>query len=342
MTPGITPHETAKSVLAVLAGVPLGQAAATVRIPPADLADAVEIYQAAGYAALQAQATSSGWYQARIQFTRWDAAEHNAATSLFPLLTQMQDQGVATAWWFIRKAPCWRLRIQPGPAACTSMKAAISSALDGLIAAGPIEGWREGIYEPETAAFGGAEGMDIAHALFHADSRSILGYVLRPPPAAPGEVSTGRRELSILLCTALLRGAGQEWHEQGDVWHRVAHLRPLPPGTPAGTLREMTAGLRRLMTADAQPGGALFGPRGPLAFAAPWAAAFSAAGRSLGAAASSGTLDRGVRDILAHHVIFHWNRLGLADRSQGILARAARDTILGQPGTAPGTRLSDG
>jgi thiopeptide-type bacteriocin biosynthesis protein len=330
------PHATASGVLAVLAGVPLGQAAARIRMQPDDLADAIEAYQAAGYAALQAQADGSGWYQARVHFTDWDTAEHTAATRLAPHLTRMQDDGMIAAWWFIRKAPCWRLRVQPGPPAPPAgMKEAVSTVLDGLTAAGLIQRWRESIYEPEAPAFGGPAGMGIAHTLFHADSHGILGYALRPAPEAPGELTAGRRELSILLCTALLRGAGQDFYEQGDVWHRVAQLRPLPPETPAAPLHEMTGGLRRLMTADTRPAGALFGPHGPLAFAAPWAAAFDAAGRALGAAAANGTLERGIRGILAHHVIFHWNRLGLAARTQGILARAARDTVMDHPDTRP-------
>jgi thiopeptide-type bacteriocin biosynthesis protein len=329
-----TPHETADSVLAVLAGVPLGQAAARIRMEPADLADAIEVYQAAGYAALQAQAAGCGWYQARVQFTDWNAAEHVAAADLCPHLTQMHDQGVIAQWWFIRKAPCWRLRLLPGPAG-TGMTETASFVLDGLMSAGLIERWQESIYEPESAAFGGTAAMDIAHALFHADSRSILGYVLRPVPAAPDTLTIGRRELSLLLCAALLRGAGQDWYEQGDVWHRTAQLRPLPPATPAGRLREMTGSLRRLLAADTRPGGALFGPDAPLAFAAPWAAAFDAAGRALGAAAAGGTLERGVRSILAHHVIFHWNRLGLTGRTQSILAQAACDTIMNQRDSAP-------
>jgi thiopeptide-type bacteriocin biosynthesis protein len=336
-----TPHETANSVLAVLAGVPISQAAARIHMNPADLADAVEVYQAAGYAALQAQAADRGWYQARVQFTEWDTAEHTAATGLGPHLTQMHDQGVATAWWFIRKAPCWRLRLLPGPAA-TSIKAAVRPVLDGLMARGLIEGWQETIYEPESAAFGGPAGMDIAHALFHADSRAILDYARRPAPVAPGEPAIGRRELSVLLCATLLRSAGQDWYEQGDIWHRVAQLRPLPPDTPAGRLPELASSLRRLMTADTRPAGALVGPNGPLASAAPWIAAFDAAGRTLGGEAASGTLERGVRGILAHHVIFHWNRLGLTDTTQGILARAAHDTVMGQADTSPSTRPADG
>jgi thiopeptide-type bacteriocin biosynthesis protein len=52
-------------------------------------------------------------------------------------------------------------------------------------------------------------------------------------------------------------------------------------------------------------------------------------GQTLGTLARSGTLQRGQREVLSYHVIFHWNRLGLSALRQAILARTARDAILG-------------
>ncbi|GAA4101148.1 thiopeptide-type bacteriocin biosynthesis protein [Actinomadura miaoliensis] len=322
----ITPGQIVDSVLAVLAGASLEEAADRIGMQPVDLADAVEVYQAAGHAALQSQLASRAWYQTRIQFARWDSAEHIAATHLASGLDELQEAQLATAWWFIRKAPCWRLRVLPAPASRTDMKASVGTILDKLLAEGLIEQWWETIYEPESAAFGGPAAMELAHALFHADSRGILDYALRPTTASGSTI--GRRELSILLCSALLRGAKLDWFEQGDVWHRVAQLRPLPREAPTWRLPELATGLRSLMGADTRPTGPLFAPDKPLAFAASWIATFDLAGRALGEAATSGSLTRGLRDILAHHVIFHWNRLGLSVRTQSILARAARDTVL--------------
>lgn len=82
----IAPRELADSVVAVLASVSLDQVVARLGMLPEDLADAVEVYRAAGYAALQAQADHS-WYQVRIQFSHWDTAEHIVATDLAPALT---------------------------------------------------------------------------------------------------------------------------------------------------------------------------------------------------------------------------------------------------------------
>jgi thiopeptide-type bacteriocin biosynthesis protein len=67
--------------------------------------------------------------------------------------------------------------------------------------------WVETIYEPETHAFGGPEGMDATHELFPRDSRSILDYLARESNGNADK----RRELSVLLCSAMMRSAGQEW-----------------------------------------------------------------------------------------------------------------------------------
>ena len=50
--------------------------------------------------------------------------------------------------------------------------------------------------------------MDIAHDLFCSDSRNILAYLRWPEPIV------GRRELSVLLCSTLFRGAGQEFRAE--------------------------------------------------------------------------------------------------------------------------------
>ncbi len=326
------PQEITDSVLATLAGVPLHQAAARVGIQPADLADAVEVYRAAGQAAVESQALAGAWYQVRIQFADWNAAEHVAVSCLSPRLEQASDAGVISAWWFIRKAPCWRLRLQPGTGAPRAeVKEAAGTVLDCLVASGQVRRWWETVYEPETVAFGGPAGVGAAHNLFHADSRAILDYLRRRDHAAQPEPPLGRRELSVLLCGALLRGTGQDRFEQGDVWHTVTRLRPLVADPPAAQLAVLARDLRRLITADLEPAGRLFGPTGPLGFAGPWAAAFHDAGQRLAAMAADGTLQRGLRAVLAHHVIFHWNRLGLSAGAQSILARAACDAILNPP-----------
>jgi len=321
-----TPDEMAEGVLAVLAGAPPDMVAARLRVPTADLAEAIEVYQQAGRAALDTQAATDDWYQVHVQFPDWAAAEHTAATGLDPPLGHLQDTGVIAGWWFIRKAPCWRLRLTPGHhVEHAKMRASVNPILDRLTTSGLISRWRQTRYEPETAAFGGRSGIAIAHDLFCADSNNILAYLRDPKPPI------GRRELSVLLCATLFRAAGQEWFECADIWHRVTHLRPIPTDTPTDRLTELAESLRTLLACDTRPTGALFDTHGPLGFAAPWATAFHHAGHALATAANQGTLKRGTRDILTHHVIFHWNRTGLLTTTQSILAHAAKTAILSTP-----------
>lgn len=51
------------------------------------------------------------------------------------------------------------------------------------------------------------------------------------------------------------------------------------------------------------------------------------AGQSLAIAAGRANLERGIRAILAHHVIFHWNRLGFDVGTQHALAHAATTAV---------------
>ncbi|MFF4508987.1 thiopeptide-type bacteriocin biosynthesis protein [Streptomyces sp. NPDC001401] len=344
MEDSLSPHQVATNVLEVLAGVPLHQAAARAGMTTDGLANAVAVYRAAGEYALEAQAEDAcGWYSVSVQFADWSAAEQTATTILGPQLEQAQNTGVLAGWWFLRKYPCWRLRCRPGPAATrTDAGNAVNNILDGLMAEGVVDRWWQTIYEPESLVFGGPHSMDIAHDLFHADSRGVLDYVRRHDANALPGTTLGRRELSILLPSTLFFGAGQEPHEQADVWHRVEQLRPLPSDTPADRLTRMTAALQVLMQLDTGPTSPLFHEGGSLAFIGPWAAAFESAGRRLSLAAHTGSLPRGVRDILAHYVIFAWNRLGLDSRTQGILARAAREPAMNPPAIRTDTPSLEG
>ncbi|MFD6874403.1 MULTISPECIES: thiopeptide-type bacteriocin biosynthesis protein [unclassified Streptomyces] len=313
------PRRTETAVLAVLTGQPLAQAAARAGIDVDELSDAVALYRSAGQSALADQAARGDWHQVRIQFTDWDTAETIAATHLAPRLNALHDAALLGTWWYIRKAPCWRLRLLPAPGTDPArLHAAVAETLGSLVVSEAIVRWRPTVYEPEALAFGGPATMDTAHRLFHADSRHLLDHAL-------SELSVGRRELSVLLCTALFRAASQEWHEQGDVWHRVARMRPLPSDVTGEQLAQMSDALLRLMSTDLT---SLFAPDGTLGFAAPWAAAFTQAGREIGQIAQDGALQRGTRDVLAHHVIFHWNRLGLAARAQAVLAHAAANVVM--------------
>jgi thiopeptide-type bacteriocin biosynthesis protein len=172
--------------------------------------------------------------------------------------------------------------------------------------------WTRDIYEPEHHAFGGPASMDLAHALFHADSHHLL--------SALSGGSADRRERSLLLFTALMRAAGLDINEQGDVWARVAEQRSglaqAPPDLQvwASFVDDVRHHIAGRACAD------LIG--------ASWITSFQEAGRSLRTLRESGKLTRGVRAVIALHVIFHWNRIGLRATAQASLARAATEAAI--------------
>ncbi len=313
------PGTAERAVLAVLSGQPLAEAAAEARMDPANLSDALQVFQQAGREALADHAAQREWWHGYLRFADWANADRTFTAHVLPLLRTAEANGTLDGWWYTRKHPCWRLRLHRHPDFETMTP--IGDGLDRLIADGHLHRWWPGIYEPETAAFGGPTSMSAAHTLFVADSREIQRLPFRE------DLALGPRELSVLLCTTLMRSAGLEWYEQGDVWHHVitAEHRSSVADVPREHLEGRAAEIRALLLADID---SLTNPGGPLAPLAEWVAAFRQAGRSLAEAVQLGTLDRGLRQVLSYHVIFHWNRLGLSLRAQSALAWAAHTAIL--------------
>ncbi|TDB99745.1 hypothetical protein E1267_36605 [Nonomuraea longispora] len=130
--------------------------------------------------------------------------------------------------------------------------------------------------------------MDVAHDLFHADSRNILHYLHQlDDQLIP--CRDHRRELGLVLASTLMRGAGLDWYEQGDVWAKVAAHRPaaLPASFPTQVTDAELAAVRTLITACGNSASS------PLTAAPDWAEAFQAAGAQLAALAKRGRLSRG-------------------------------------------------
>jgi len=207
------------------------------------------------------------WQQANAAFPDHAAAEQQFTSQAGPVLRDAEAEGLIISWFFLRKQQ-WRLRWLPSsPAASETFLAALARATPSL-------SWTSVTYEFESLAFGGDTGTTAACDLFHADSHHLLRWLGNP------NRSLGQRETSILLSGALLRGAGLDWFEQGDVWARVAALRPHQATVPevpghAGSLHDA---MRTLMTADSH---ALCDPAqaGPLPGYREWFTAFGHAGQ---------------------------------------------------------------
>lgn len=253
------------------------------------------------------------WHQHNIGFTDRETARDVIVEHLRPAILEAETRGQIAGWWFMNKQP-WPLRYRaevPSPA--------IELLLSELAASGVVETSSRSVYEPEIHTFGGPEAMDAAHELFHRDSFHLLSY-------QPSPKHLGRRETTVLLVSAMLRGAGLDWFEQGDVWSKVADLRPASAPLPCETAPQLAPAVRKLMTADAHE---LCRPGRPLHTHDAWVEAFVRAGATLADLAKRGSLTRGLRAVLAHHTIFHANRAGLPLDDQSTLAHIAREVIMG-------------
>lgn len=254
------------------------------------------------------------WWQVNVEFPDPATAEQTGVHHLVPAL-ERGNRG----WFLMRKKGAWRCRIRLSrvPATKAAVRERVSELLDELTGAGRISGWTPVVYEPETRAFGGSEAMTAAHTLFCADTHHLTRFL------AMAEGPDHRKEVSLLLCHTLMRAAGLDLFEQGDVWDRVAALRPLPAPLPD----RIHGQVHRVLSVDPGPHAPHFCPGGAFDGFAPWAEAFQRCGQTLDDLNSHGRLERGLRDVMAHLTIFHWNRLGIPVTDQAVLSHAAVQTI---------------
>ncbi|MGW3071666.1 methyltransferase, FxLD system [Kitasatospora sp. NPDC001132] len=256
---------------------------------------------------------TTGWIQHDLTFADPGTVEQIAAHHLAPVLAHAQNSGVLEGWWYMRKKG---LRLRYRAAAPAPV---VTALLDTLAEEGLVEGWATVVYEPETEAFGGPEAMEITHRLFHTDSRHLMARAAKLGPPA-----LGRTETFVVLVSAMLRAAGPDWYEQGDVWAKFAAERPTPPPLAPERAAALTTRMRRLMTLDTRQ---LSRPGEPLAGHTDWVDAFEETGQDLVRLARDGRLTRGLRAVLAHLMIFHANRAGVPVEHQSASAARALDTV---------------
>ena len=268
------------------------------------------------------------WQQVNLTFPDWTAAENVAIGCVAPILTVAEERGLIAGWFFVRKAPCWRIRYQPAgdPEAA---QAHLHGRLGQLRDSGHLTAVTGAVYEPEERAFGGPAAMTVAHRLFRDDSKHVLDYLAR---TAAEPAIRRRRELAIILPSAMLRAAGLDWHEQGDVWATAASHREPPASLPAisGTMTTLMTGTA-VLAQNGNPGGITAG----------WERAFTTAGRDLAGLAAAGQLHRGLRAVLARHILFTWNRHGLPHAVQAVLACEAASAVFGPDPAAAAVPVLD-
>lgn len=311
-----------QAILAVLTGTPISEAAAWMCSSPQYLAQAVDMYRTAGQAVLDARPWLDNWHQMTVEFADYRAAEPVFLAYLLPALREATNTGLVKAWWFSRAYPCWQLQIaSSSDTSDEAATASVTAALNSAASWGVVNRWRSASYDPETTAFGGPDGMNIAHGLFHADSNGVLDFLHRLRGDGSGLLDA--KATSLIVISRFLRAAGQDWHGQGDVWSRVEAKNPMPDNASADCVFGTTERFHELLAADTAPFPTAYGPL------TEWIYALEQCGQALSHATHEGQLDVDIRGVLAEHIIFHWNRMGFTTHQQAIWARAARTTILG-------------
>jgi thiopeptide-type bacteriocin biosynthesis protein len=160
-------------------------------------------------------------------------------------------------------------------------------------------------YEPETALFGGPEGVAIAHRFHQVDTELLCPIVCAD--RSKGSVPPG---VTVRVFEAVMRGAQLDLFERWDVWRNAARQRPLPPAAEADL--EGVRWFKGVLSASKDE---VMDPDGPFS-------PYVQIGDELGRAHRAGRLERTPRQIVAGLFIFHSNRARHGYVSQARLARA--------------------
>ncbi|WP_283137523.1 methyltransferase, FxLD system [Rhizohabitans arisaemae] len=257
------------------------------------------------------------WRQVSLSCGSADTAER-VAIAMTDRLIAAEVAGLISAWWFLRKGEAGEiLRVRILPAQGKDKQA--GTLLEEVATSPQVRHRAVQVYEPETRAFGGDEAMNVVHELFHADSFHLLKHFSH---AAEGGQPYLRRELGLILAAQLLRGARQGWYEQGDVWARVAgHRLSTPAARPPAPGSLAANQVQALITASSPAA------HSPLAAAPNWSRAFTDTGTALAHLFEQGLLTRGLRAVLAHIILFAWNRAGIPPGEQGLLSATAARVV---------------
>lgn len=256
-------------------------------------------------------------------------ADELLVTEIAPLCMQLTSQGYISRWWFLRKGdgvPHLRLRVfGEEPTLSNTVVLRVEEVLGNIESSGRIAHWTSLCYEPETMVFGGAQGMEAAHDLFHKDSLALCQWLAVEQQLtrenSQSQAYKRRAEASLLVIQRLLRGAELDIFEQWDVWTRMANLRPwTTTAGPAQRKKNTTALAYLLFEASQHQLAEVFGDE-LYAVVSAWGEHFEQTGRALAQLNREGSLARGLREILASHIIFHWNRSGFGVALQAELPR---------------------
>lgn len=238
-----------------------------------------------------------GWMQVNVALTRTDGTIGENSRRLLQAVERQREswrqaKGLRR-FFFMRKTPGLRLRFLAGEDIADDLR----ELLDRLTREGIVDTWFRSVYEPETDRFGGAAGMDAAHAWFDADTTQFLvldrlrleGRALLPPEI-----------LCRWVASDLVGTLVPDRAEAGALWRLYrSSLAATPIEDPSTVLPSI----------ESQPSAP--SPEEVLVLEA-----YGKANRELAQEITRihgrGELAAGLRSVLSALILFHFHRHGLA------------------------------
>lgn len=215
------------------------------------------------------------------------------------------DAGRVSTWFFLHKPPGFRWRLQ---AESEDDVAQISSLATGALLDRAATVATPALYEPQFALFGGPETMAWVHEGWAVDSELWSRWHATADPK-PSRIATSLDALADLFSRSGVEG----WQDR-EVWRLVTTCtgRRVAPGSWERPEVARAAREIRLLWDRAwydRPPHAPASTLGPPSRTGPHPAARTDAGLT-------------PRALLAHWVVFHWNRAGFAPGYQALIAEA--------------------
>jgi len=236
---------------------------------------------------------STVFWQYNVGLVRSREGAQSAAPFEALFATEGELRGELAGWFFMRKRPDVRLRVN----ASRAFHERLEDGLRAHLRCGRISSLSRVSYEPQTGLFGGPWGMSLAHAQFQCDSQAWWRLI---ELQAQG-VALDWSALSGALLNDLFAGALESVDEVWEVWRRLAALRPdgVADPEPPRTLAAVCAHQRPEVVAIVEQ----------------LTASNRAAARDLTQLYLGGHLTCGQRALLGNLAQFHLNRWGIRQAS---------------------------
>jgi thiopeptide-type bacteriocin biosynthesis protein len=176
------------------------------------------IFVRAGIDALRHATSSHGWVQFGVRPGR-EAQRSRMYASLLGLAHTLLHEGRARSFFFMHKEPGLRVRFELEQGDRAGLTQSVRAALEAEVGDGVIAALHPGIYEPETALFGGPRSMAHVHRLFTPDALMWLDFHARAH--ADPDLAGSAWALSFVVLRALFQGLRIVDWEDIDVWDRI-------------------------------------------------------------------------------------------------------------------------